>query len=95
MPLINCEVSLALTWSADCVITSLEKALVAAAQGDNPEVRNDSPTNATFKITDTKLNVPLVTLSAENDSNILEQLNTGLNTDPKCLIRVEITVQIT
>ena len=25
MPLINCEVSLTLTWSENCVITSLEK----------------------------------------------------------------------
>ena len=31
MSLINCEVSLVLTWSADCVITSLEKRLVIAA----------------------------------------------------------------
>ena len=78
MPLINCEVSLALTWSADCVITSVEKRLVTAAQGDNPEVRDNSPTNATFKITDTKLYVPVVTLSAENDNKLLEQLKTGL-----------------
>ena len=37
VPLINCEVSLTLTWSANCEITGLEKRLVAAAQGDNPE----------------------------------------------------------
>ena len=35
IPLINCEVSLTLTWSANCVITSLEKRLATAAQGDN------------------------------------------------------------
>ena len=58
--LINCEVSLALSWSANCVITSLEKRLVTAAQGDNPAVYDDSPTN----ITDCKLYVPVVTLSA-------------------------------
>ena len=28
IPLINCEVSLALSWSVNCVITSLEKRLV-------------------------------------------------------------------
>ena len=39
--------------------------------------RGDSPTNAAFKSTDTKLYVPLVTLSAENDNKILEQLKTG------------------
>ena len=77
MPLINCEVSLVLTWSADCVITSLEKRLVTAAQGDNPEVRDDSPTSATFKIKDCKLHVPVVTLSAENDNKLLEHLKAG------------------
>ena len=71
IPLINCEVSLALSWSAYCVITSLEIRLVTAAQGDNPAVYDDSPTNATFKITDCKLCVPVVTLSAENDNKYL------------------------
>ena len=51
-----------LSWSADCVITSLEKRLVTAA---------------TFKITDTKLHAPVVTLSAENDNKLLGQLKTG------------------
>ena len=32
------------------------------------------PTNATFKITDTKLHVPVVTLSTEDGNNFLEQL---------------------
>ena len=63
IPLINCEVSLALSWSANCVITSLEKRLVTAVQGDKPAVYDDSPTNGTFKITDCKLHVPVVTLS--------------------------------
>ena len=76
IPLINCEVSFTLR-SANCVITSLEKRLVAAVQGDNPEVRDNFPTNATFKIKDTKLYVPVVTLSAENDNKLLEQLKTG------------------
>ena len=77
IPLINCEVFLALSLSANCVITSLEKRLVTAAQRDNPAVYDDSPTNATFKITDCTLYVPVVTLSAENDNNLLEQLKTG------------------
>ena len=64
IPLINCEVSLTLSWSANCVITSMEKRITT---GTN---RGDSPTNATFKITDTKLYVPVVTLSAENDNKL-------------------------
>ena len=74
---INFEVSLALSWSANCVITSLEKRLVTAVQGGNPAVYDDSPTNATFKITECKLHVPAVTLSAENDNKLLDQLKTG------------------
>ena len=72
IPLINREVSLALSWSADCVITDIKRRIVAAAVCDN------SPTNANFKKTDTKLCVPEVTLSAENDNKLLQQLKTGL-----------------
>ena len=68
---------MALSWSANCLITSLEKRLVTAAQGDYQAVYDDSPTNATFKITDCKLYVPVVTSSAENDNKLLEQLKTG------------------
>ena len=55
MGLINCEINLILAWSENCVITSMEKRVVTPAQGDNPAVLDDSPTRATFKITDTKL----------------------------------------
>ena len=70
MPLINCEVSLTLTWSENYVITSLERRTITNTQ------RDSSPTNATFNITDTKSYVPLVTLSTENDKTLLEQLRT-------------------
>ena len=39
--------------------------------------RINAPTNATFKITDTKLYVPVVTLSTKDDNNYLEQLKSG------------------
>ena len=39
--------------------------------------RDNCPTRATFKIIDTKLYVPVVTLSAGNDNNILQKLKTG------------------
>ena len=45
---------------------------VRAAQGDNPAIV--APTGLEFKITDTKLYVPVVTLSKENDTQFLEQL---------------------
>ena len=77
IPLINREVSLTFSWSGNCVITSLEQRLITAAEGTNPEQIDNSPTNGTFKITDTKLFVLVVTLSAENDNKLLEQLKTG------------------
>ena len=61
MPLINCEVNLILTWSSICVIVSTNKA----------------NQNAKFPITDTKLYVPVVTLSTKENAKLLQQLNTG------------------
>ena len=70
MSIINSDVSLTLTWSENCAITS------KATRDANPNNLNN-PTNATFKINDTKLYVPAVTLSAEVDNKLLEQLKTG------------------
>ena len=67
MPLINCEVSLNLSWSETCVITSMGKRLVRAAQGGNPAAYGCSPESAVFKIKVCKLYAPIVTLSSEND----------------------------
>ena len=69
--------SLALSCPETFVITSMEERLVRAEQRGNPAVYGDSPTNAVFKIKDCKLYVPAVTLSAENDNILLEQLKTG------------------
>ena len=69
IPLINSEINLILTWSENCVLTSKE------TRDADPAINN--PTNGTFKITDTKLYVPVVTLSTENDKKLLEQLRTG------------------
>ena len=74
--MVNCEVSLVLSWSETFVITSMEKRLVRAAQGGNPAVYGDSPESAAFKIKDFTFYVPVVTLSAETDNKLLEQLKT-------------------
>ena len=71
--MINCEVELILTWSKNCVLTDMTTRDV---EGDNPAIV--APSVATFKITDTKLYVPVVTLSKGNDTKLLEQLKTGL-----------------
>ena len=58
MPLINCEVNLILTWSSDCVLIATN-------------IQNQA---ATFEITDTKLYVPVVTLSTQENTKFLQQL---------------------
>ena len=78
MCLTNCEVFLTLTWSKNCVLTNITTQTARAAQGDNPARKAiNGPTNATFKITDTKLFASVVTLSTKNDKTLLEQLKTG------------------
>ena len=61
MPLINCEVNLILTWSSTCVLIAT----------------NIPNQNATFAITDTKIYVPVVTLSTQENTKLLQQLKSG------------------
>ena len=54
----------------------------------------DSPTKATFQITDTKLYVPVVTLSTENNKKLLEQLKSGFTRTVKWTkYRSQMTIQ--
>ena len=76
IPLINCEINLILTWSENCVITS-KATRDADPDADPAVVAVNNPTNATFKIKDTKLYVPVVTLSTKDDNKLLEQLKKG------------------
>ena len=60
MALINCEVSLIVTWSANCVIS------------------NAAENQATiFAITVTKLYVPVLTLSTDDNGKLSQQLKSG------------------
>ena len=61
MTLINCEANLILAWSERCVIVS----------------KDVSNQNARFKITDTKLHVPAITLSQQDNAKLLQQLKSG------------------
>ena len=61
MRLINCEISLILIWSDRCFVI------------DNL-IDNQEPI---FTITDTKLYVPVVTLSTQDNAKLLEQLKSG------------------
>ena len=58
MRLINCEISLILTWSSTCVITNSTGA-------------------GKFEITDTKLYIPVVTLSTQDIAKLLQQFKSG------------------
>ena len=76
IPLINCEVEPILTWFKHCVL--IDKSTREADYNADPNVYEiNNPEDATFKITDVKLFVPVVTLSKENDIKPLEQLKTG------------------
>ena len=76
MPLINCELSLNLSWYENCVITS-KATRKAGGTAAVPIVAINNPTNAVFEIIDFKLYVPVVTLSAEEDNELLNQLKSG------------------
>ena len=76
-----------LTWSKNCVFADMT--VNAAA---NPSIV--APSGATFKITDTKLYVPVVTLSKENDTKLLQQLKTGFKRTIKWnKYRSQMTIQ--
>ena len=76
IPLINCEAELILTWFKNCVL--IDKLTRDVNYNANPIVYEiDNPGDAIFQITDTKLYVPVVTLSKENDMKLLEQLKSG------------------
>ena len=76
IPLINCEVELILTWFKNCLLID-KSTREADYNADSNVYEINNPEDATFKITDVKLLVPVVTLSKESDIKLLEQLKTG------------------
>ena len=73
MPLVNCEINFILTWCEKCV-TKSKATKDADPDAHSAVVAVNNPTNAIFKITDTELHVPVITLSTEDDNKLLEQL---------------------
>ena len=61
MRLTNCEITLDLNWSENCVIVATNLAAQVT----------------TFSITDTKLYVPVIILSTQDNPKLLEQLKSG------------------
>ena len=65
-----------MTWFKNCVLIS--KSTKDADYNPDPLIYEiDIPENAIFQVTDTKLYVPVVSLSKENDIKLLEQLKSG------------------
>ena len=68
MPLINGKVDLSLRWIENCVLTT-------AAIGNNADASGTD--SITFKITDAKRYVPIVTLLAEDNAKLSKLLGKG------------------
>ena len=68
MPLINCKVQVSLRWIENSVLTTAAISANANATGAD---------STTFKITDAKLYVPVVTLSKEHNTKLSKQLDEG------------------
>ena len=77
IPLINCEITLILSWYKECVLVGRALRNSPDPQPNPPIAAIKSPTSVKFEITDCKLYVPVVTLSAENENKLLEQLKSG------------------
>ena len=99
IPLINCEITLILSWYEKCVLVGKALRNAPDPQPNPPIAAIESSTDAKFEITDCKLYVPVVTLSAENDNKLLEQLKSGfrrsingINTCHRCLIKIKTII---
>ena len=89
--MINCEIELILTWSKNCALAEMT---VGSGGNNNDLAAIVAPAGLEFQITDTKLYVPVVTLSKENDKKLLEQLKSGFKRTVKWnKYRSQMTVQ--
>ena len=66
MPLINCKIKSNLKWKQECVLST-----------DNDANAANAANNPAFIINDTKLYVPVVTLSKEDNKDFIDQQNKG------------------
>ena len=71
IPLISCEVSLELKWNKTCVITSQQ--IRVNLDGAN----SAAPTNGTLATNDSKVYIPVLTLSKDDEIKLLTNLKSG------------------
>ena len=92
-----------LKWGQNCVLTEKATREKKDAEVCSPAldlVRTiNLASDLKFNITDCKLYVPVVTLQTEYQNKLYEQLKTGIsidftwnNTDPKSLIKKQLTI---
>ena len=74
MPLINCKVELKLQWTKYCVLSA------AGIHNLNDNDKGNNGNNIIFTIKDTKLYVPVVTLSARDNQKFSKLLSKGFET---------------
>ena len=79
LPLISCEIEFDLRWERNCIITEISRIFRAVDPNTDPVVYElkSQTTTATFQINNAKLNVPVVTLSVNNNIKFLENMKQG------------------
>ena len=98
--MINCEVSLTLTWCKNCILTDITTQAAVPAQGKGSEIPAiNPPTNAIFKITTQNCMHQLLPYQLKmiinyyiNYKQDLKKLSNGINTDQKRLIRPKLKI---
>ena len=63
----DCEIELDLLWCRNCVITQILRTAAVAANPTNPASAATETTVATFQVNNTKIYVPVVTLSVNDN----------------------------
>ena len=75
LALINCEIELDLRWTENFMISGITR--TAPVDGDNLVGATETK-GATFQINDTKLYVPVVILSINDNTNFIENIKASV-----------------
>ena len=79
LPLINCKIEFNLKWAKYCLIPKISRTLTAVDPNVNQVVHElaTATSSATFQINNAKLNVPVVSLSFNDNIKFLENIQEG------------------
>ena len=95
LPLIKCELEIKLKWTKNCLISETSRTFRAVDPNTYPVVYQEetATTGAMFQIHNTKLDVPVVKLSVNDNIKFLENIKQGFRTISWNKYRSEITTQ--